>query len=718
MIELLIKVTLVLLAGGLAALLLHRRSAALRHLVWTVTLASAVGLALASGVTPELPVRVAGVVNTFPLGNPGDRTVFNSPGSSLPETEGVPVTTIRRSTADWLGLTWVAGVLVILGWCSLGRLGLSLLLRRATPLIEVEWLQALGLARGQAGVTRPVRLFVSRVVGSPATWGLFRPVIVLPIDAASWSEARRRVVLAHELAHVARGDGLALLIGWAAGALYWFHPLAWVAARRLRIEAERAADDHVLARGVPPVDYAAHLLDVARGSRAMRLLGASAIGMARPSHLEGRLLAVLDETRDRIAPPSPARRAAWMGAAAVIFPLAALTPVLDTTPPGVPEPRHDRGFAQGDSTFEQSHPARPGEQLSLDLETGGSVHITGWDEPTVRIRGTLGGQNWRETAVEIERRPPGLRLHAYATARRSSFSTRHHFEIRVPRRYDVHIESGGGSLTIIGIDGSFTGNTGGGDLTIERAKGRATLSIGGGDISVTDSELDGRVSTGGGMVRLDRVSGGLRGSSGSGPVMRVGDREDEKGDLSGVTVDRHDRIRVSNEPGKASGMLHIEKAGGDVDLERAPDGADIRTGGGGVRIGGGAGRIRAKTGGGDVTIGPVDGSIEASSGAGTLRATIVNEDGSVELSTGNGAAIVNLPSGFSGRFELETAYTRGHSRTRISSDWDLPQTETDEWDSTYGSPRKYVRATGRVGNGRGVIRITIVNGDITIRRGR
>ena len=588
-----------------------------------------------------------------------------------------------------------------------GRLGLARLLRRAERFDDPAWRRDLD----DAGAPPTLGLFISPAIGSPATWGLIRPVIVLPPAARDWTSERRRVVLAHELAHVARGDGVASLIGWIACALYWPNPLVWIAARRLRAEAERAADDSVLERGVPAVEYAAHLLDVARGSRSMRLLGVSAIGMARPSTLEGRLLAVLDETRDRIAPHGLARRASWMACAGIVLPLAVLTPSAEVIPVEREVP-----FVQSDTTFETSYPARPGEKLTLDLKTGGSVEIAGWDEPTIRLRATLAGRDRRWTTIEIGRRPPGVRILAQMTRKQESSSTNHRFEIRVPRRYDVHIESAGGDVMISGVTGSFTGQTGGGALTLNHTRGVATLGTGGGDVNVSDSELDGRVTTGGGLVTLSRVSGGLRGSSGSGPVVRVGDRDEEKGDLKGLTV-TGDRITMS-ESAAGRGTLHIEKAGGAIDLERAPSGADVRTGGGEVRIGRSADLVKASTGGGDITIGPVDGSIDASSGAGTLRATVVSDDASVEYTTGRGSAIITLPRGFNGRFDLETAYTRGNPRTRIETDWELSETETDEWDWSKGSPRRYVRASGRAGNGPGVIRIAVVNGDITIRRAR
>jgi beta-lactamase regulating signal transducer with metallopeptidase domain/DUF4097 and DUF4098 domain-containing protein YvlB len=711
MILLMLKATLVFLAGGLTALCLHRRSAALRHLVWTVTLSAAIVLAFATPILPDIAISTpewAAVAVTEPAPFPNSlvepTTAEQWPAEALRPSASVEP---PRSTIDIRVLVWLGGSVAILCWCLLGRLGLARLLRRAERFEDPSWLDDLRTA----GAPDRLRLYISPAIGSPATWGLFRPVIVLPPAARDWTAERRRVVLAHELAHVARGDGVANLIGWMACALYWPNPLAWITARRLRAEAERAADDHVLSRGVPPLEYAAHLLDVARGSRSMRLLGVSAIGMARPSSLEGRLLAVLDETRKRNVPRITARRASWTACAGLVLPLAVLTPS------GEPAPiEREKPFVQSDTTFESSYPARPGEKLTLDLRTGGSVEIAGWDEPTVRIRAWMRGPSRRLTTVEMWHRGPGIRLRTGLSETRSITSTNHRFEIRVPRRYDVEIKSAGGGLTISGVEGTFTGHTGGGALRIDHARGVATLGTGGGDVSVSDSELDGRVTTGGGTVTLSRVSGGLRGHSGSGPVMRVGDKESEKGDLTGVTVSG-DRITM-NEPRTGRGMLHIEKAGGSVDLARAPEGADVRTGGGQIRIGESARMVKASTGGGDITIGPVDGSIEAFSGAGTLRATVVSENASVEYTTGMGSAIITLPRGFTGRFDLETAYTRGNPRTRIEAEWGLSEEETDEWDTSEGSPRKYVRASGKAGNGSGVIRIAVVNGDITIRRAR
>jgi hypothetical protein len=131
------------------------------------------------------------------------------------------------------------------------------------------------------------------------TWGIRQPVVLLPIESRSWSAQRRHAVLAHELAHVKRGDCLAQLLGQAARALHWFNPLAWLAWRRLLAESERACDDLVLAQGAKASDYAEHLLGVVAGAKGDALFSSAAIAMARPSQLQGRLLAILDEKQNR-----------------------------------------------------------------------------------------------------------------------------------------------------------------------------------------------------------------------------------------------------------------------------------------------------------------------------------------------------------------------------------------------------------------------------------
>src|SRR5205085_2589104 len=121
----------------------------------------------------------------------------------------------------------------------------------------------------------------------PVAFGTYQPAIVIPATAEMWDNDRRRAVLLHELAHVARADYFTQSIALAACAMYWFHPVVWWVAKRVRLERELACDDRVIAAGAEPRDYAGHLLEIAY-SFGGRRAPALAVCMARPRQLEGR----------------------------------------------------------------------------------------------------------------------------------------------------------------------------------------------------------------------------------------------------------------------------------------------------------------------------------------------------------------------------------------------------------------------------------------------
>jgi beta-lactamase regulating signal transducer with metallopeptidase domain len=193
--------------------------------------------------------------------------------------------------------------------------------RRATPVDDPDWAAQLREASAQLGLTRPVSLLRVKSSVIPMVWGTRRPVVVIPAEADGWPTEQRRTVLLHELAHVARHDCAVQVLTGVIAALYWFHPGVWWAGRRMRVERELACDDRVLGAGAHPHDYARQLLELAFMLRVPPALS-FALGMARPSQLEVRMLAILDQSRERSA---PARAAAWrisMGAAVCLIPLA------------------------------------------------------------------------------------------------------------------------------------------------------------------------------------------------------------------------------------------------------------------------------------------------------------------------------------------------------------------------------------------------------------
>jgi len=689
-----------------------------------------------------------------------------------------------------LPLLWAIGFLGIILWLAMGRVRLGGIAATSWRLDDSVWSRLLEQERKYAGVGKPVLLFSSSVVSTPLTWGWRSPVVLLPEDAVDWPEQHRRIVLRHELAHVARADSLAQLLGGFVCALYWFHPLVWMAERRLRSECERACDDTVVSLGTPAAEYAAHLLEVARSARAFGAPGFLSVAMARPSQLEGRLLAVLSESRQRISLSRGARRATVALSALVLLPLAAFravpkpdqpakadvepilsSPASQTFQPGASiktaatpiasaganpawSSVDDKKLANptrtyaADSSFELSVPVRSGGTLNLDLKTGGEVTIKGWDRSEVSVHASLGGRNWRETQVTLRGSDGDATLVSDFTQTSTSHSTSHHFDIQVPRNFDVRIRSSGGSISIADVNGVFTGQTGGGEITIRNSNGEVDIRTGGGEIHVSDSNLNGSVSTGGGPVRIIGVNGNLSGQSGSGPVIytnsggqnigtgisigknggvsvRSGSTSiSSSGRSTSISNDSLGIIHLNDGSGRGSGFamsgIRMTTAGGPLSLASAPNGARVTTGGGPIRIGPSGGEVYAQTGGGRIDIGPAQGSVEAHTGAGDVTIELEGANThSVDVTSGKGEVVLILPRDINATLELESAYTNnlGH-KTRIESDWPLTPTETSDWDASEGTPRRYVRVRQNLGRGGAVIRVRTVNGNIVLKRER
>jgi TonB family protein len=144
--------------------------------------------------------------------------------------------------------------------------------------------------------------------------------VLLPPQAVEWTSEQFETVLRHESAHVKRRDSHSLLLAHVVCALYWFHPLVWYAARRLRIEQEHAADDLVLETGMAPADYAGALVGIVRCGRPEVLLA----GAGTVSMLEARVKAILDGRRRRTMASRRVLAAALTLALAIALPLAAL----------------------------------------------------------------------------------------------------------------------------------------------------------------------------------------------------------------------------------------------------------------------------------------------------------------------------------------------------------------------------------------------------------
>jgi TonB family protein len=323
-----VKSAIVLAAAWIAALALRKHSAATRHLIWTAAFAAVLALPLLSAALPALRVPFSSIA---PPTSAQFQTTVESPAGSGTGTVRTPLPSgvaavlrpagWRPDWSMWLLLLWAAGTAAALGRILVAYTVAWRMLRSAVRSPD----SALGgvLAR-TLGIRRAVDVLATEPGSMPIAFGMRRPVVLMPADAAGWSEEKRRVVLLHELAHVRRGDAATHLLARVAAGLYWWNPLAWVAWREFLKESERAADDLVLRAGARASEYAGHLLDVARTMQGSPVIAWAAPGIARRSQLEGRLLAILDSGVNRAAPSRASILAVAMLAVAIVAPLAAV----------------------------------------------------------------------------------------------------------------------------------------------------------------------------------------------------------------------------------------------------------------------------------------------------------------------------------------------------------------------------------------------------------
>ena len=448
---LLIKATVILVSALGITIAMHRTSATARHLVWLVTLG---GLLLVPALTAWSPLKLAilpatswdvhdsraGQPAAGPANDARNETIMTAPdGASIAANSArqqipTPTTGGGASTLPTLALgglslavtIWgavVLGILISLAWAGMS---VRRIVRHARPLDSPDWVTPLFEIADRIGLDDAPRLLQSTEAKMPFACGIAKPTIVLPAESEGWTLDRRRAVLLHELAHVRRHDLLGHTLGRVVCAVYWFHPLVWTAAKRLRSESERACDDLALACGTRATDYAEHLLDIVTSVRGDST-PLVALAMARRKEFEGRMLAILDPDL-RHSTPSRRQSVALIAALALIsLTVGAVAPVArsaeaaivapPTQPQAAPKPVAEPSLASptlADAPLRTQAPTAPESEVPgvMSKHTAFSKSI-----PTST---TLSQSNWQSmsqsTSSAVPDGRPGITLDASVNA--------------------------------------------------------------------------------------------------------------------------------------------------------------------------------------------------------------------------------------------------------------------------------------------------------------
>ncbi len=311
---------------------------------------------------------------------------------SVTPVEGLSLSSTLRppSPMEIVAGFWIVGALVVFGRFALGVVALWRWTRSGAPVTDRAWTKPLETL---APRRRP-RLISASAVEAPLSWGL-PPGVVLVGKACLSKPETAGAVLAHELAHIRRGDWLFLALSRLALALFWFNPLVWLLHARLASRTEDAADAAALAV-VDRRTYARALVGLAADFRQSAAVGMAAdaqsltrrinrimnarTARSRPVTMAiaiGALVALATpiaavEITQQAPPAPPSAPSAPLPPAppALPMPFAANAPALAPLPPVPPAPPLPMGLAPPAPPVPPAPPAPP------RLQDGSHITIT------------------------------------------------------------------------------------------------------------------------------------------------------------------------------------------------------------------------------------------------------------------------------------------------------------------------------------------------------
>jgi bla regulator protein BlaR1 len=296
--------------------LLRKKSADVRRLVLSIAVVAMFVSAAAWPLLPRLTAVVPFGLRQPPV--PAQTHQMAGPASINDEQEltapDVQSRTVYRANSridfkPWLlPMIWFAGAFGLLARFVVNLRGLRRLRNASEPVPG-------GLPGSRVGLWR------NESIAAPVTWGIFRPIILVPAGFEDLPAETRDAVLCHELAHIQAHDFLMRGIAEIARALAWFQPLIWIVRSQLREEQELACDNRVLASGGKPSAYAKLLLDWDARPGMDYLI---AVGIANRSCLKRRLYALLDPDLRRDTVAGGVAVGTWVLGLAMAMALAAL----------------------------------------------------------------------------------------------------------------------------------------------------------------------------------------------------------------------------------------------------------------------------------------------------------------------------------------------------------------------------------------------------------
>lgn len=272
------------------------------------------------------------------------------------------------SIRDAVLVTWLIISAVLLARLAWLNWQLQVELSRLQVVDHQNLIAQAGTAAAEAGLVRLPHMLWGPAGCSPAVYGWWLPILILPTDAASLQPTQLRAVLLHEFRHIRAGDTLVTWLPRLMCALFWFNPLLWWASRKWHEERELACDEWVigqLGQGQKQSYLETLVVIATRSPRTPSLVFTASIDSSY-TLLERRIIAM-----KRFRPPT------WAGLIAGTLLTLAVGAI------GLTDARAANDAADQQSTavavVQQDNPSRPAEPKTLKPKVTFARHVILWE---------------------------------------------------------------------------------------------------------------------------------------------------------------------------------------------------------------------------------------------------------------------------------------------------------------------------------------------------
>ena len=305
--EYLIKSSFILSVSIVLVYLLRKKSASLRHLVLSAFLIGLLFIPILSSIATGWETKFLPLWQTrdaAALEADGLARNFNSSskalGSTLVASEvSIHMEEVKKNSLPVFGfaalLIWLFGLMFLSIRILLGLFGTIRLTREGQDIQDSLWKRLLYRFLETVSLRRKINLLSHDKTMVPLTWGVIKPVVMMPEESKNWSENQRSTALYHELSHIKRGDYLVMILARISRAIYWFNPLSWIVLGMIKREQEKACDELVLKAGIKPSTYAENLLFIRNSVSGHWNPPAAVLGAMNKSHLNDRLTTILKQ---------------------------------------------------------------------------------------------------------------------------------------------------------------------------------------------------------------------------------------------------------------------------------------------------------------------------------------------------------------------------------------------------------------------------------------